>query len=62
MKKSITLDIFDEKGASLGKKRFYTTLDNKESINKGLSDMMMKKILGLGYLIQGAMIFKTSNT
>ncbi|QBL11674.1 hypothetical protein [Campylobacter helveticus] len=34
MKKSITLDIFDENGASLGKKRFYTTLDNKESINK----------------------------
>ena len=34
MKKSITLDTFDEKGASLGKKRFYTTLDNKESINK----------------------------
>lgn len=27
MKKSITLDIFDENGASLGKKRFYTTLD-----------------------------------
>lgn len=24
MKKSISLDIFDEKGASLGKKRFYT--------------------------------------
>lgn len=34
MKKSISLDIFDEKGASLGKKRFYTTLDNRESINK----------------------------
>ncbi len=34
MKSSITLDIFDEKGASLGKKRFYTTLDSKESINK----------------------------
>ncbi|WP_240811524.1 hypothetical protein [Campylobacter helveticus] len=34
MKKSIALDIFDEKGASLGKKRFYTTLDNRESINK----------------------------
>ena len=34
MKKSIALDIFDENGASLGKKRFYTTLDNKESINK----------------------------
>ncbi|WP_270974373.1 hypothetical protein [Campylobacter helveticus] len=34
MKKSITLDTFDENGASLGKKRFYTTLDNKESINK----------------------------
>lgn len=34
MKKSITLDVFNENGASLGKKRFYTTLDNKESINK----------------------------
>ncbi|ELB9334925.1 hypothetical protein RIF50_000035 [Campylobacter upsaliensis] len=32
--KNITLDIFDENRASLGKKRFYTTLDNKESINK----------------------------
>ncbi|MDL0109252.1 hypothetical protein NYG92_00460 [Campylobacter felis] len=32
--KNIILDIFDENGASLGKKRFYTTLDNKESINK----------------------------
>lgn len=34
MKKSITLDVFNENGASLGKKRFYTTLDSKESINK----------------------------
>ncbi|ENK1724899.1 hypothetical protein AB2848_000826 [Campylobacter upsaliensis] len=32
--KSITLDIFNDSGAGLGKKRFYTTLDNKESINK----------------------------
>ncbi|MCI5969043.1 hypothetical protein [Helicobacter sp.] len=34
MKKSITLDIFNEKGESLGKKKFYTTLDNKKSINQ----------------------------
>lgn len=34
MKKSITLDIFDEKGASLGKKRFYTTLDKHKSLNQ----------------------------
>ncbi|HEC1566006.1 TPA: hypothetical protein R1X65_000259 [Campylobacter upsaliensis] len=32
--KNITLDIFNDSGAGLGKKRFYTTLDNKESINK----------------------------
>lgn len=34
MKKSITLDVFDEKGASLGKKRFYTTLDKHKSLNQ----------------------------
>lgn len=34
MKKSITLDIFDEKGASLGEKRFYTTLDKHKSLNQ----------------------------
>lgn len=34
MKKSIALDIFDEKGASLGKKRFYTTLDKHKSLNQ----------------------------
>lgn len=34
MKQTITLDIFNENGASLGKKKFYTTLDKKESINK----------------------------
>ena len=34
MKKSITLDIFDENGASLGKKRFYTTLDKHKSLNQ----------------------------
>lgn len=44
MKSSISLDIFDEKGASLGKKRFYTTLDSKESINKWIN-MMIKIIL-----------------
>ena len=34
MKKSIALDIFDENGASLGKKRFYTTLDKHKSLNQ----------------------------
>lgn len=34
MKSSITLDIFDENGASLGKKRFYTTLDKHKSLNQ----------------------------
>lgn len=43
MKSSITLDIFDENGASLGKKRFYTTLDNKESINKWIKQYDDKK-------------------
>ncbi len=43
MKKSITLDIFDENGASLGKKRFYTTLDSKESINKWIKQYDDKK-------------------
>ncbi len=43
MKKSITLDTFDENGASLGKKRFYTTLDNRESINKWIKRYDDKK-------------------
>ncbi|MCR2065635.1 hypothetical protein [Campylobacter helveticus] len=43
MKKSITLDVFNENGASLGKKRFYTTLDNKESINKWIKQYDDKK-------------------
>ncbi|MCR2054397.1 hypothetical protein CHLV4139_02655 [Campylobacter helveticus] len=43
MKSSISLDIFDENGASLGKKRFYTTLDNKESINKWIKRYDDKK-------------------
>ena len=34
MKSSISLDIFDENGASLGKKRFYTTLDKHKSLNQ----------------------------
>ena len=50
MKKSITLDIFDEKGASLGKKRFYTTLDNKESINKWIKQYDDKKNFKAGLL------------
>ena len=44
MKQTITLDIFDEKGASLGKKRFYTTLDIKKSINKWIKEYDNKSI------------------
>ena len=50
MKKSITLDIFDENGASLGKKRFYTTLDNKESINKWIKRYDDKAITEISYM------------
>lgn len=50
MKKSIALDIFDENGASLGKKRFYTTLDNKESINKWIKQYDDKKNFKAGLL------------
>lgn len=35
---TITLDIFNENGASLGKKRFYTALDKKENINKWIKE------------------------
>ena len=35
---TITLDIFDENGASLGKKKFYTALDKKENINKWIKE------------------------
>ena len=50
MKKNIALDIFDENGASLGKKRFYTTLDNKESINKWIKRYDDKKNFKAGLL------------
>ncbi|ARE80191.1 hypothetical protein [Campylobacter helveticus] len=50
MKKSISLDIFDENGASLGKKRFYTTLDNKESINKWIKRYDDKAITEISYM------------
>ena len=36
MKKSITLDIFDENGASLGKKRFYPAQSTKNNLNQWL--------------------------
>ncbi|MBS4235076.1 hypothetical protein CVU14613_01845, partial [Campylobacter vulpis] len=39
----IALDIFNDNVASLGKKRFYTTLDNKESINKWIKQYDDKK-------------------
>lgn len=50
MKKSISLDIFDEKGASLGKKRFYTTLDSKESINKWIKQYDDKVVTEIAYM------------
>lgn len=50
MKKSITLDTFDENGASLGKKRFYTTLDNRESINKWIKRYDDKAITEISYM------------
>ena len=36
MKSSITLDIFDENGASLGKKKFYTTYSKQQNLNQWL--------------------------
>ncbi|MCR2038746.1 hypothetical protein NYG95_00675 [Campylobacter felis] len=50
MKKSITLDVFNENGASLGKKRFYTTLDNRESINKWIKRYDDKAITEISYM------------
>lgn len=50
MKRIITLDIFNENGASLGKKRFYTTLDSKESINKWIKQYDDKNNFKVGLL------------
>lgn len=50
MKRIITLDIFNENGASLGKKRFYTTLDKKENINKWIKEYDNKSITELAYM------------
>ena len=40
MKKSIALDIFDENGASLGKKRFYTTHSKQQNLNQWLKNFI----------------------
>ncbi|EJM3943266.1 hypothetical protein NOI72_000454 [Campylobacter upsaliensis] len=48
--KSITLDIFNDSGAGLGKKRFYTTLDSKESINKWIKQYDNKVITEIAYM------------
>ena len=61
MKKSITLDTFDENGASLGKKRFYTTLDNKESINKWLKTFEPTTDSILGILMADSPDFQHNN-
>lgn len=46
----ITLDIFNDNGASLGKKRFYTTLDNRESINKWIKQYDDKAVTEMSYM------------
>lgn len=61
MKKSITLDIFDENGASLGKKRFYTTLDSKESINQWLKTFKPTADSTLGILMADSPDFQHNN-
>lgn len=61
MKKSIALDIFDENGASLGKKRFYTTLDSKESINKWLKTFKPTADSTLGILMADSPDFQNNN-
>ncbi|MCR2059918.1 hypothetical protein [Campylobacter helveticus] len=62
MKKSITLDIFDENGASLGKKRFYTTLDNRESINKWIKQYDDKQNPNIiGYMENPTPDFQNNN-
>nr|WP_317403974.1 hypothetical protein [uncultured Helicobacter sp.] len=50
MKSSITLDIFNDSGAGLGKKRFYTTLDSKESINKWIKQYDDKVVTEIAYM------------
>ncbi|MCI6313629.1 MAG: hypothetical protein MR591_07585 [Helicobacter sp.] len=50
MKRIITLDIFNENGASLGKKRFYTTLDKSENINKWIKQYDNKVVREIAYM------------
>lgn len=57
----ITLDIFNDNGASLGKKRFYTTLDGKESINKWLKTFKPTADSTLGILMADAPDFQHNN-
>lgn len=62
MKRIITLDIFDEKGASLGKKRFYTTLDKKENINKWIKKYDHKQSQNIaGYMENPTPDFQNNN-
>ena len=49
MKNYITLDVFDDKGESLGEKRVYNVLDNIDSINKWIKlydDKQNQSIVG----------------
>lgn len=58
---TITLDVFNENGASLGKKRFYTTLDSKESINKWLKTFEPTTDSILGILMADSPDFQHNN-
>lgn len=48
--KTIELDVFDRNGEFVGKKRFYTTLDKNESINKWIKQFDDKNITEIAYM------------
>ena len=55
----ITLDIFDENGASLGKKRFYPIQKSNPSIGKWIAGYRIKKpLIHLGMLDSGRISFQ----
>ncbi|EOB4992068.1 hypothetical protein ACGYC6_000541 [Campylobacter upsaliensis] len=61
--KSITLDIFNDSGAGLGKKRFYTTLDKRKNIKDWLRGYNNQLSCGLkiAHLVRGSADFQNNN-
>ncbi|EDP6911193.1 hypothetical protein GWQ83_01940 [Campylobacter upsaliensis] len=61
--KSITLDIFNDSGAGLGKKRFYTTLDKRKNIKDWLRGYNNQSSCGLkiAHLVRGSADFQNNN-